>query len=95
MSSGKSLLLVDEIDSGLHYSAMEPFWQDLALLMSHESQLFCTTHNSEMLRSTLNAFRDDRLRFIRLSRDNNGIVRQTSYTVEEYKEALEFGLDIR
>lgn len=95
MSTGKSLLLVDEIDSGLHYSAMESFWQDLSLLMSDESQLFCTTHNSEMLRSSLNVFPDDGLRFIRLDRNQNGIVTQTSYTVQEYKDALEFGLDIR
>lgn len=97
IGSGKQLVLVDEIDSGLHYSVMDKFWQDIDTLTGNGMQLFCATHNDEMLRSTLSAFSgsEQQLQIIRLDRAPSGVVTPIYYTVEEYKEAVDFGFDIR
>jgi hypothetical protein len=45
-ASRGGVLLVDEIDNGLHFSIMEDFWKSLgALAKKHKVQLVGTTHN--------------------------------------------------
>ena len=71
------VLLVDEIDAGLHYSVMVPFWRTLReLAEQHDVQIFATTHNDDLLRSALAAFGDDLswFRLHRLDRRAQGIV---------------------
>jgi hypothetical protein len=56
-ASRKGVLLVDEIDNGLHYTVMPKLWRLLgALVEKHQVQVFATTHNDEMMRSALEAF---------------------------------------
>jgi hypothetical protein len=56
-ASRKGVLLIDEIDNGLHYTVMHRLWELLgALVEKHQVQVFGTTHNDEMLRSALQAF---------------------------------------
>jgi AAA15 family ATPase/GTPase len=57
IASRKGVLLIDEIDNGLHYSVMPNLWKLLRVLVEkHQVQLFGTTHNDEMMRSALEAF---------------------------------------
>jgi len=54
----EGVLLIDEIDNGLHYSVMPHLWQLLGQLVEkHDVQIFATTHNHEILRTALEAFR--------------------------------------
>src|SRR5208337_2753643 len=54
----EGVLLIDEIDNGLHYSVMPHLWQLLGQLVEkHNVQIFATTHNHEILRTALEAFR--------------------------------------
>ena len=44
------MLLIDEIDNGLHYSVYKKLWQSLfALAKASEKQIFVTTHSKETL----------------------------------------------
>lgn len=82
------ILLVDEIDNGLHFSSMEKFWQvlfDAAHLFN--VQLFASTHNIDSLKGLnriLNqhiVFQNDVTAFKILRRDDN-----TSFTLRyDYK----------
>jgi hypothetical protein len=57
VASRDGVLLIDEIDNGLHYTVMPTLWKLLGeLVEKHNVQLFGTTHNDEMLRSALQAF---------------------------------------
>ena len=57
-ASRNGVLLIDEIDNGLHYSVMPHLWQLLGQLVEkHDVQIFATTHNDEILRTALEAFR--------------------------------------
>lgn len=74
---GGGVLLIDEIDAGLHHSVMVPFWRALrALAEKHDVQIFATTHNDDLLRSAMAAFGEDLswFRLLRLDRRKQGIV---------------------
>ena len=51
ISSRNGVLLIDEIDNGLHYTVMSKLWKLLgALVEKHDVQIFATTHNDDMMR---------------------------------------------
>ncbi len=68
------ILLIDEVDNGLHHSVMGRLWERLGeLCEKHEVQVFATTHNEEMIHSALKAFqnRPGELGLFRIDRRNN------------------------
>jgi len=59
LASKNGVLLIDEIDNGLHYTVMPTLWRLLGeLVEKHNVQVFGTTHSDEMMRSALEAFAD-------------------------------------
>ena len=49
--SANGILLVDEIDNGLHFSSMQKLWEIiLEAAESYNVQLFATTHNIDSLK---------------------------------------------
>lgn len=51
-SKPSKILLIDEIENGLHYSAHEEFWTMLfKLCIENDVQVFATTHSLEMIKS--------------------------------------------
>lgn len=98
VSQKNVIVVVDEIDSGLHHTIMTDFWKSvLRIAEKFEFQLFCSTHNEEMLYSTLPAFssRQKDLRVFRLDRDKEGSVTARPYDYQRFEEAETAGLDIR
>jgi AAA15 family ATPase/GTPase len=92
------LLIVDEIDSGLHPTVMKDFWRSLLTLStSTDAQVICSTHNEEMLLTTIEAFQDhqDALRIFRVDRKSNLDIAVQAYTYELFKSATTAGQDIR
>lgn len=48
---GKKRVMIDEIDTGIHYSRMKDFWKTILLAArENDVQLFATTHNLECIR---------------------------------------------
>ena len=73
-----SVALIDEVDSGLHYSIQDRVFACLARAAAHYNcQLFCTTHSYECLERALkglaDGFRED-FCYIRLERSENGVI---------------------
>lgn len=55
--SKANLLLIDEIENGLHYSIYAKLWKALiTITQKNNIQLFVTTHNKEILRSLYSAY---------------------------------------
>ena len=97
-SDAGKLLIVDEIDSGLHRSVMRGLWESvLKLSRQYDFQVFCSTHNEEMLRQTLPAFSDepDALRVYRIDRSTDGKVSQQPYDYAMLHDAEAAGMDVR
>jgi energy-coupling factor transporter ATP-binding protein EcfA2 len=100
MVSGEpgKLLIVDEIDSGLYYTVMGGLWESLVKLsQEHDFQVFCSTHNEEMLRQTVPAFsrHPQALKIFRISRDQENRVCAKMYDYEMLQDAEHLGMDIR
>ncbi len=56
-SSRGGLILIDEIDSGLHYSVQEKVWQAiLTAAREYDVQVFATTHSLECVHAAQRAF---------------------------------------
>ena len=97
-SDAGNLLIVDEIDSGLHRSVMRGLWESvLELSRQYDFQVFCSTHNEEMLRQTLPAFSDDpdALRVYRIDQSTDGKVSQQPYDYVMLHDAEAAGMDVR
>lgn len=91
------VLLVDEIDSGLHHSVMVPFWRTLrGQAEQQDVQIFATTHDDDLLRSALTAFGDDLswLRLFRLDRRTQGIV-AVGYEDDALQAVRDEGFEVR
>lgn len=91
-------LFVDEIDSGLHYSAMESIWETLVAIATEQNkQIFCTTHSEEMLASTLASFagQEDHLRIFRVYQDDDLMHQTQKYNYQLFEVTSYAGLETR
>ncbi|MGD0058915.1 MAG: AAA family ATPase [Verrucomicrobiia bacterium] len=92
------LVVMDEIDSGLHHSVMAGVWRSLLRLRgTFEFQVFCSTHNEEMLYSVLPAFENhpEDVRVFRLDRSDSDNVEAREYDYKSLCDADKAGFDIR
>ena len=92
------MVLVDEIENGIHYTVMEKVWKAIGdFARSYDVQLFATTHSRECVYYAHKAFEADEeeeLRFFRIDRAY-GKLRTVMYDKEVLNAALEAGLGIR
>ena len=97
-SSPGGIVLVDEIDNGLHYTVMEEVWKAIAAFArSYDVQIFATTHSRECVYHAYRAFEADEeeeMRFYRIDRAY-GKLRAVMYDREMLGIAFEDGLGIR
>lgn len=92
------VVLVDEIETGLHYSAMTGVWSALArAARQFDVQIIATTHSWECLKAAQQAFTDaDPYDFALHRLDRQGeIVRSVAYGKEQIEMALSSGLELR
>ena len=55
VNNDNKILLIDEIENGIHYTNQRDFWNNLfRLSIEYDIQIFATTHSLEMIQ----AFRD-------------------------------------
>jgi hypothetical protein len=92
------LVLIDEIENGLHYSVQKQVWQALAhAARQADVQVFATTHSWECIRWAHEAFVQDSVYDLRLHRldrtdDQTSAV---SYDREMIETALHSGIEMR
>jgi len=96
----KGLVLVDEIENGLHHSVLQKVWRVIAeAARQFDVQVFATTHSFECIEAAHRAFDEDLgfeydFRLHRLERVNADIVARTSDR-EALRAALDMGLEVR
>lgn len=92
------VLLIDEIEDGIHYSILEEYWTNiLKLARSLNVQVFATTHSYECLAAAHRAFSKNPpydFKLYRLERQN-GDVRVVEYSQEELDTSIEVGFEVR
>ncbi len=98
-----SIILIDEIENGLHFSAHSALWNSiLSLSKDLNIQLFITTHNIETLKYFKEALEHEELKTLQKKSMTYSIVhtkkegiKAYSYSYESFKNALEFDNEIR
>lgn len=93
-----STLFIDEIDNGLHHSALTHVWRWLASVSAKcNLQVFATTHSEECIAAASRAFteaNDDGLRVIRLDRSQDKTVAAV-YNRDLVETAIAADVEIR
>jgi hypothetical protein len=98
LATPKGLVLIDEVENGIHYSVQVKFWQALAKAAKEvPCQIIATTHSHECLVAAHTAFAgllEPDLRFIRLERVKEDVVAKT-FDHEMLGAAIGAGLEVR
>lgn len=96
VSTQDGVVLIDEMENGIHYSALPTMWRaiDKASQVSR-CQVIATTHSDEFLISGAEAISDDRFAYLRLDRKSDGDVVATQYSSTEAVDSLQLGIRIR
>ncbi len=92
------VVLVDEIENGLHYSVLPQIWRFInQLSREFNTQVFATTHSRECVRAAHNAFREGEydFRLYRLQRTPEDVVEAVMYDKDTLELALESGFEVR
>lgn len=97
------ILLIDEIENGLHYRAIPPLLQALIKLSSERKvQVYVTTHSLEILSALQQVLvQDDFARYrsktncYALQTDKEGQVRSYRYEYSQFDHCLAHGIEIR
>ena len=93
------ILLLDEVENGLHYSLHTKFWEMISVLAIQERcQIIATTHSYECITGALEgvkaANQKDNFAYTRLDRDENCIVPKT-FTSDMLERALDSDWEVR
>lgn len=90
------ILLLDEFETGLHYSVQTQLWQIVFMLAEKlDIQVFVTSHSNDCIRSFTKANTNGFGQLIRLT-DRNGVIVATTYSNnDDIKFAIENDLEIR
>jgi AAA15 family ATPase/GTPase len=92
------VVLVDEIENGIHHSAMKPLWSVIAeASKTFNCQVFATTHSEECIYAAHDAFKENGpydLMLYRLDR-RNGSISAVAYDEERLDAAFSIPLEVR
>jgi AAA15 family ATPase/GTPase len=96
------ILLIDEIENGLHYSALKSLWKSIiAAAKRFNVQIFATTHNIETLQYLKDVVKDElpdfekEVRFYTIQKVASDETKAYKYDFEQFESALENGIEIR
>jgi len=93
-------LMIDEIDTGIHYSRMKQNFKSLiSLAIRNNVQLFATTHSKECLQYYKEALEElglqEKARVIRLVEHKDKNVKAYTYNFEQFEQSLDNENEIR
>lgn len=102
VNPSNKIVLIDEIDNGLHYSSFKLLWKNIFKIVSDtDIQLFITTHNNETL-NCLKEILDDSsvskqnlLRVYSIEKTLNKGFQAYSYSYDGLKGAIERNIELR
>ncbi len=97
-SAQDGVVLVDEIENGIHHSVMQSIWETIAEAASlFNTQIFATTHSEECIYAAHEAFKAREQYDFKLHRLDrvNGVVKAVTYDQESLEGALSIPLEVR
>ena len=103
IAANSKILLIDEIENGLHYEAIGPFLESLLMLSEERGlQIFSTTHSIGILEKFRDVLNDEKYESYRdlmtcytLAKDKRGAVRPYRYNYKQFDHCIKSGMEIR
>ena len=100
MNTRGGIVLIDEIENGIHYSAMEKVWQSINIATrKFNTQLFATTHSYECIHAAHRAFSDSEsynFRYFRLQREKEtNSIKSLVYDKDNIETSLGLSWEMR
>lgn len=100
LNPNNNIVLIDEIDNGLHYTVIKQLWRSLIKLsIENDTQLFITTHNEESLKYLAAAVtgedKNDVLSVFSVQMTKNAGLKAYKYTATALQGAVEKDIEIR
>lgn len=90
------VFLIDEFDTGLHYSVQTKLWQMVYQLAENLNiQVFATTHSNDCIKSFIEADKKQMGKLIRLEKSEDGIVAVPFNDRERLEFAIENDVEVR
>jgi len=95
------LLLIDEIENGLHYTALIPLWEAIfKMARGSNMQLFIATHSYECIATMTKAYREldveeGFISLFRIDRDNDNRHRAFQYEMDTLLAGIEKEFEVR
>ncbi len=95
--ASNGVLLIDEIENGLHYSVMQDVWRAIGeAARQFNVQIFATTHSMECIIAAKEAFEGtDDLSVIQMARNKDGDIEALTYDERMLTTAFNMGLEVR
>jgi len=92
------VVLIDEVENGLHHSVLKQFWQAIAIAARQLNvQIFATTHSYECIQAAHVAFQDSEqydLKLLRLERSESS-THAIAYDQTTLDTAVEMNMEVR
>ena len=99
IGEGANILLIDEIENGLHWSALPQVWKGIREAVNREQvQIFATTHSKDCIEAAVEVFKGepkDDLAVHRLERADSGDIRCVTMGEDQLERMLERGWEVR
>jgi len=95
-----SIILLDEIETGFHYSFYPKLWELIAIFSKKtQCQVFATTHSHECIKSVLQGTSEnghrERFSYIRLGRNKEGVIQPHYFHPDMLEYALNVNMEVR
>jgi hypothetical protein len=97
-NASNGIVLVDEIENGLHHSVMAKVWKAIGeAARQYDTQIFATTHNWWCIVAAHEAFSKSEVYDFRLHRLERikGTLEVVTYDQETLEAAIEIGMEVR
>lgn len=97
-SAPNGVVLIDEMDAGIHHSVMADVWYAIhELAHANDTQIIATTHSLDFVRAAYNVFSKNELDYFRLHRLDKSAerVRVATFESDQLRTAIELDMEIR
>ena len=98
LGQNANIALIDEIENGIHYSALPILWQGIANMARElDIQIFATTHSYECIQAAAKVFEKtpEEFQLIRLDRTDDNNIAPVLIQGRKIQTALQSGWEVR
>ena len=90
------ILLIDEIENGIHHSVMAKVWQAIDTLAEELGvPVFATTHSRECIKSAYEALKDRGSFKLHRLQEREGNIESITYSDDALVGAVEYDIEVR